>query len=272
MAKVEMRRVVYFFLFYILSLIFPINVFADDVDTQLAKEAQNPVADLITLPFQENMNYGYGPFNKMQNVLNIEPVIPIHLNAEWNLISRTILPVESQPNFFRPEGRTNGIGDLNPTLFLSPANPSKIIWGLGPTFVFPTASHRVLGSGKWSIGPAAVILAMPRSWVLGVLAYNVWSFTGQSNRPNVNELTVQYFISYNFPKGWYLTSSPINTADWMVSSRNRWTIPLGGGAGRTFHIGKQAINLSLQAFYNVKKPVIGPDWSTRLTFALLFPE
>jgi len=241
-------------------------------NTDLAKEAQNPIANLISLPLQNNMNFDYGPYDKMQNLLNIQPVIPISLSSQWNLITRTILPVLHQPNLRRKSAYTSGIGDLNPSFFLSPAKPQAIIWGIGPTFMLPTASNKALGLGKWSAGPSLVVLAMPGHWVLGVLTYNIWSFAGQKSRASVNMFELQYFINYNFPGGWYLTSAPINTANWNADSKNTWTIPIGAGFGRTFSISKQALNISLQAFTNIKHPRLGPKWSMRLTVAFLFPE
>jgi hypothetical protein len=183
----------------------------------LQKATQNPVANLISVPLQDNMNFGVGPYNGTQNVLNIQPVIPMHLTPNWNLINRVILPVAWQPytgsNPANASLGTFGLGDLNPTVFLSPAHPGKIIWGVGPAFVFPTATDPALGQGKWSIGPSFVVLAQPGHWTLGLLANNVWSFAGESNRPSVNQFLAQYFVNYNLSGGWYLTSAPIITAN-----------------------------------------------------------
>ncbi|MBI5447516.1 MAG: neuromedin U [Gammaproteobacteria bacterium] len=257
-------------------MLHPVWAFATTQDDQLhtlTQESENPVAKLATLPFQDNTYFRYGTFNRPQYVLNIQPVIPFSLTPDWNLITRTILPVMNQPNFYRSHAYSGGIGDLNPTFFLSPANPGKVIWGLGPSFLFPTATQHDLGAGKWGAGPAAVVLGMPGNWVLGALAYNIWSFAGESNRPTYDQLTLQYFINYNFPKGWFVVSSPIVTADWQANSNDVWTVPVGGGFGRVFLMGKQAVNTSLQAFYNVKQPELtGPAWSVRFVFTFLFPE
>ena len=165
------------------------------------------------------------------------------------------------------------MGDILPTIFLSPANPGSIIWGIGPAAIFPTATDRQLGQGKYSLGPSLVVLTMPGNWVAGFLAFNVWSVGGQSNRQNVNQFELQYFINYNFPHGWYLTTQPIILADWMADTHNRWTIPFGLGGGRVFHIGKQAVNVSLQAYDNVKTPeTLGPNWQVQFNITLLFPQ
>jgi hypothetical protein len=239
----------------------------------LAKAAQNPVAAMISLPFQNNTTFGYGPDDDVQNVLNIQPVWPFSLNAKWNLISRTIMPVIDQPDLPGLDGAF-GLGDVNQTLFFSPAAPSKVIWGAGPAFTLPTATDDVLGSGKWSAGLGVVALTMPGRWVIGALVSNQWSFAGDDERPDVNSMVLQYFINYNFEKGWYFSSAPINTANWEVDSEDRWTVPLGGGVGKIFKIGKQPMNAQVGVYYNVVTPDNLPsgDWSLRLQLQLLYPR
>jgi hypothetical protein len=161
---------------------------------------------------------------------------------------------------------------MNPTFFLSPSKPHKIIWGAGPALVLPTATNSLLGQGKWSIGPSAVVLAQPKHWTIGVLVNNVWSLAGQSHRPEVNQMLLQYFINYNLSKGWFLTSQPIITANWEVSSPNRWTVPFGGGVGRIMRLGAQPVNLGLQ-FYEVPvRPNGASSWGMRVQIAFLFPK
>ena len=253
---------------------------------ELAKAAQNPVADMISLPFQNNTNFDYGPDDDIQNILNIQPVWPFRIAPDWNLITRTILPVIYQPDLAVPVKVAPGVvedvtidgafglGDLNETLYFSPAKPGKVIWGVGPTFTLPTATDDVLGSGKWSAGPAFVVLTMPGHWVLGALITNQWSFAGDSDRADVNAMLLQYFINYNLKKGWFLSSSPINTANWEASSDDRWTIPIGGGVGRIFHAGNQAMMALVGAYYNVVKPdnVPAANWQLRIQVQLLFPK
>jgi hypothetical protein len=238
----------------------------------LAKAAQNPVADLISLPLQNNTNFGVGPGDDVQNVLNIQPVIPIKMSENWNLITRTIAPVIYQPELVPGYGSEFGLGDINTTLFLSPAKPGKIIWGVGPVFSFPTASDRVLGTDKWSAGPSAVVLTIRGPWVVGALANNLWSYAGDDDRKDVNQFLLQYFINYNLPKGWYISSAPIITANWKADSGNKWIVPFGGGIGKIFRIGKQPVNAQVQAFYNAVKPDNGPDWTLRLQLQFLFPK
>ena len=243
----------------------------------LQKATQNPVADLISVPLQNNMNFGVGPYNGTQNVLNIQPVIPTHLTTDWNLISRIIAPIVWQPytgsNSANASLGSFGLGDLNPSVFLTPAHPGRAIWGVGPTFVFPTATDPSLGQGKWSIGPSFVVLAQPGHWTLGVLANNVWSFAGQSDRRTVNQFLLQYFINYNLSGGWYLATQPIITANWAApKAKDIWTVPFGIGVGRIMKVGFQPINWSLQAYGNAVYPTGASPWGIRLQLAFLFPK
>ena len=242
----------------------------------LAKKAQNPVANLISLPLQLNWNFNAGPLEKSQPVLNIQPVIPIQLNDDWNLITRTILPVISQPAFTPAQSRDNGIGDINFTAFLSPDKPSPSgwTWGVGPAVIMDTASDDRLGQGAWSIGPSAVLLKSPGDWVFGALVSQVWSVSEDTGRSDVNQMLFQPFINYNFPAhpGRYVTFSPIITADWEASSSNTWTVPLGLGIGQLKKFGKQPVNMQVSAFYNVIRPDDTSNWQIRAQIQFLFPK
>jgi hypothetical protein len=242
-------------------------------DTEsLAKAAQNPVADMISLPFQFNTNFDTGRFGGTQEVLNVQPVIPFSLSSDWNLITRWITPLIEQPQLFPGDDVTYGLGDITPSFFLSPANSGKFIWGVGPVLQLPTATSPELGSGKWGAGPSAVGLVMDGPWVYGALVNNIWSFAGDSSRGNVNQMTLQPFANFNFGDGWYLTSSPLVTANWLADEDNRWTVPVGGGFGRVFRIGKQPVNAQLSAYYNVLSPEdAGSQWQLRFNLQFLFP-
>ena len=237
----------------------------------LAKESQNPVSNMISIPFQNNTSFGIGPQDRTQNVLNIQPIIPVSLSEDWNLINRTIAPLIYQPFADRSSGGMFGLGDISHTAFLSPAKASAIIWGAGPIISFPTATDKILGSGKWSAGPSLVALTMQGHWVFGAIGSNLWDFAGQSSRSHINQFQIQTFINYNLPDGWYMVTAPIITANWKADSSDRWVIPVGGGGGKVFTIGGQAINAGVQAYYNVEKPDGGPDWTLRCVVQLLFP-
>ena len=251
----------------------PLWAAQEESATELAKKTQNPVADLISVPFQNNFNFGVGPNNVTQYILNVQPVIPFKLTEDWNLITRTILPIINQPSPAPGAESAFGLGDLNPTLFLSPGKPGALIWGVGPTFTFPTATDSILGSGKWSAGPAAVALTIHGPWVIGALLNQQWSFAGWGDQ-NVSAMLIQPFVNFNFPGGWYLTSAPVITANWKASSENVWTVPLGGGFGKLWRVGKVGlpVNTQLQAFYNVEHPDGGADWQLRFQVQVLFPK
>jgi len=240
--------------------------------TDLAAAAQNPIANLISLPFQNNTNFGVGPNNdRTQNVLNIQPVVPIPLSDDWLLVTRTILPFVAQPDF-GSGGTVWGLGDLNPSFFVVPATQGNLTWGLGPTLVLPTATNRQTGTGKWSAGPAGVAVVNSGPWVYGGLMSQVWSFAGDGSRPDISQFLMQPFATRNFADGWYLTSSPIITANWNAASGNQWTVPIGGGGGRLFNIGTQPINASLQVFWNAVRPSFGADFTLRAQVQMLFPR
>jgi hypothetical protein len=238
----------------------------------LAKKAQNPIANLISLPFQNNTNFEWGPDEKTQNVLNIQPVWPFELSKDWNLITRTILPVVSQPGLVSGQDREIGLGDTTFTGFFSPVADGDFTWGVGPVVLFPTATDDRLGSDKWGLGPSVVLLATPGKWVVGSLFSQVWSIAGSGDE-DVSLFTWQYFINYNLPDSWYLTTAPIMTANWEADRGSQvWTVPVGGGIGKIVRLGRQPINLSVQGFYNVVRPDVLGRWSLRLQVQLLFPK
>jgi len=238
----------------------------------LAKAAQNPVANLISVPLQNNTAFAIGPYNRTQDVLNIQPVIPVKLTENWNVIMRIIQPIVWQPYPNQNTGGEYGLGDMNPTFFFSPSKPHKLIWGVGPTFVIPTATNDILGQGKFSMGPGVVLLSTPGHWVIGTLINNVWSVAGSGSRPPVNQMLLQWFVNYNMKKGWYLASSPIVTADWRASSGNQWTVPMGGGVGRIMKLGFQPVNLLAQLYGNTVHPTGASSWGMRLQIQFLFPK
>jgi hypothetical protein len=244
---------------------------------ELRKESQNPVASLISVPIQNNNNGGIEPGNRTQNVLNLQPVIPLKVNDDWNLIIRWITPIIYQPfpappNL--PQVGVSGLGDMQPTFLFSPRKPHKLIWGAGPIIQMPTATSQYLGQGKLALGPNLVALTMPGHFVLGALVNNIWSVAGSGSRPNINQLLLQYFVNYNMKKGWFLTTSPILTANWNAPapSGSVWTVPFGGGVGRIMKLGFQPVNISLTAYGNAVHVPGASSWTARAQFSLLFPK
>jgi hypothetical protein len=255
----------------LLLLVLSAPVGAQD-DFDLAKKTQNPVADLISVPFESNVNFGVGPHDDVQYILNIQPVIPFRLTDEWNLISRTIAPVIYQPELAPGVGETFGLGDIQQSFFLSPAKPGAVIWGAGVILQFPTATDDVLGQGKWGAGPTVAALTIQGTWVIGALINNVWSFAGDGDRKAVNQMLLQPIVNYNLPGGWYMNSVPMITADWEAHGSDRWTVPIGGGVGRILRIGALPLDVQLGAYYNVVRPDNGPEWQLRARVQFLFPS
>ncbi|WP_439105827.1 transporter [Congregibacter sp.] len=195
------------FLLLIVAASLSAHGFAQD---DLAKAAQNPIASLISVPIQSNNDFDWGPDGEWFSVSNIQPVIPLELNDDWNLVTRTIVPIISQPGLTPSQGRKTGIGDTLLTAFLVPKNTGKWSWGVGPAIQLPTATDDRLGGGEWGAGASVVALTMPGRWVIGGLLSNVWGVdTDPGNE--INLFTMQPFINYNLDEGWYLTSSPIIT-------------------------------------------------------------
>jgi hypothetical protein len=248
-----------------ISLLLVVPAVYAEGGSDLAKAAQNPISNLISLPLQNNTNFNVGPQERTQNILNIQPVYPVSINDDWNLITRTIVPVVSQP--LANGDRESGLGDTTFSAFFSPKDSGDLTWGVGPVILLPTSTDDALGAGEWGAGLSAVVLGMPGNWVVGSLFSNVWA-------SDIDLFTWQYFINYNIPdgNGLYLVSAPIMTADWEADSDNRWTIPLGGGIGKIFKIGNQPVNGQISAYYNVEKPEFGADWQLRLQLQFLFPK
>jgi len=243
---------------------------------ELAKLTQNPVGNLISVPFQNDTNFNTGPLNGTQNILNIQPVIPIELNKDWNLITRTVMPLIWQPAFVAGEGTQFGLGDIQLSGFLSPGEPGPggLIWGAGAIVQMPTDTDARLGNKNWGLGPTAVVLRMEKGspWVYGVLVNNVWSLTSDERGGAYNNFLMQPFINYNFAGGTYIGSTPIVTANWKEESSQRWTVPLGLSVGHIFHLGRLPVNAQIGGYYNVIHPDNGPNWQLRLQVQLLFPK
>jgi hypothetical protein len=247
------------------------TVWADDED--FIKQTQNPLAHIISIPFQNNTYFNIGPFDRSENILNIQPVFPFLL-GDACIVSRTIVPIVDQPNYISDTGSTTGLGDVNETIFFSPSIKWKVIFGVGPSVTFPTGSETTLTSGKYSGGPALVVLTQPEHWTLGFLVKNEWSFAGDELRNDVNNMLLQPFITYNIGAGWNIATAPQIIADWEAQlSEDQWLVPAGGGIGKLFYLGRLPINIGVQGYSFVVKPenIPCPDWTLRATLATYLP-
>ena len=246
----------------------------------IIKLSQNPVGNIAVVPFQNNFNYGVGPYTRFQYLLNVQPVIPFQLNPNLSLIARTIIPdVLVQPSFAPPSvcassygcGSTSGLGDIQEQLYFGPkTKPGALIWGAGPIFQVPSASPGSLGAGKWAVGPAAAALVMPGHIVAGILVTQLWSFAGQANRPNINAGLFQPFFNYNLKDGWALSTAPIITTNWDAP-QNKWAVPLGGGIAKTFKSGDQLMSISALYYTYVTRPLTNPQTNLKIVWSLLYP-
>ena len=241
---------------------------AQDASEDLSKQAANPLADLMSFPFQNNLNMNYGEYNRNVNVLNIQPVLPF---AGGRIITRTILPFVWIPDFTSETGKySSGLGDIVLTAFYSPE--SKTTWGIGPVLEIPTGGAD-RGTQKWSAGPSFVILVQPGEWTFGAIINNAWSFAGNSERDKVNHMLLNLFIVRQLGNGWYVNSAPIITADWTADKGDKWIVPIGGGGGKLVFLGgKLPLNIQTQFYYNVIRPDFGPEWQWRFQLQILLPK
>jgi hypothetical protein len=240
---------------------------AQDSADALSKEAANPVADLISLPFQNNTDFGLGPYDRTRNVLNIQPVIPL---AKGKIITRTIMPVVWLPDLGAETGSlSTGLADTLFTAFY-PMQAGSATLGVGPAFEMPTGGA-TRGSQKWSLGPSGLALVQPGPWTLGVLVNNVWSFAGDQDRADVNKGLLQYFTVRQLGGGWYVNSAPSITVNWKAPPGQKWTVPFGGGIGKVAFLGRLPVNAQAGAYVNAVKPDIGPKWQLRVQVQFLFP-
>ena len=240
---------------------------ADEV-ADLAKKLSNPLAAMISVPFQLNYDQGFGPASGNQWLLNVQPVVPISLNDEWNLISRTIVPIKTQNNKFGLSGSQFGLGDVTQSLWFSPKEPTSagLIWGVGPVFYLPTATDPRLGAGKWGAGPTVVGLVQRGPWTVGGLANHIWSFGGT----DINSSYVQPFLSYTTSNAWSYTLNAESTYNWNT---NEWSVPINAMVSKLVNIGGQRISLQAGARYYAMSSTGGATgWGGRLAATFLFPR
>lgn len=238
----------------------------------VAAQSQNPISSLISVPIENDVNFGQGEFNRTGYVLSLKPVVPTPIGKNLTLVNRLILPLTYQPEIAPGVGRKFGLADSQYQGYFVPKSKGNLTWGIGPTLTFPTATATSLGAGKWGAGPGAVVVLTKKPIVMGALVNNVWSYAGDSSRPSTSVMTIQPFFNYNLSDGWYVATVPVITANWNASAGNKWTLPIGGGFGRVFKIGEQHVNMSLRGYWNAVRPDGAPSWQIQAWLILLFPD
>ena len=241
-------------------------------DGDLAMKLANPVANLISVPLQYNYDENFGVNDKgSKSVLNIQPVAPFSLNENWNIITRTIIPLAATDDV--PFGSSEtGLGDILASQFFSPKKPTPggIIWGIGPVELLPTASDETLGGEKWGLGPTFVVLKQTGPWTVGLLANHIWSVTGDEDRDDINTTFMQPFASYVTATKTTLSINVESTYNWEDEI---WSVPINFSVSQLLQVGSQIMSIGAGVRYWVESPEYGPqDWGGRLVLTFLFPK
>lgn len=242
-------------------------------NAELAQELTNPIANLITIPIQMNFDKKIGLNDQGKKLFtNFQPVIPVNLNDDWTLITRTIVPVTYQKDIFPGEGSQFGLGDINEQVFFSPKKPTSngIVWGVGAAMLLPTATDPLIGSKKWAAGPSLVVITMRGPWTIGALANHVWSFAGDKNRTDISNTFIQPFVAYTWPSAWTVSAQTESTYNWK---NKEWAVPVNAAVAKLVRIGKVPVSLQAGAGYWVDSPAAGPKgWRFRLQANIVLPK
>ncbi|WBL43044.1 hypothetical protein PBT90_20165 [Algoriphagus halophytocola] len=262
-----MKKSILIVIIFILS--FSSSLAQDDA-AELAKKLANPIASLISVPFQNNTDYGIGDWRGTRNTMNIQPVIPISITEDINLITRVVLPVVTQYNITAPGEKQSGLSDAVMSAFFSPANSEKLTWGVGPALLLPTGTNDFLTTKKFGMGPTAVALKQANGWTVGGLINQIWSVAGNADRPDVSQMFVQPFVVYNWKSGAGLGANMEWTQNWKASTSTVWLNPT---ISAVTALGKQKTQFVVGPRLNLAAPDGSKaDWGWRAVVIFLFPK
>ncbi|KPK67585.1 MAG: hypothetical protein AMJ84_12785 [Acidithiobacillales bacterium SM23_46] len=255
-------------------MVLPLVVHAQgNKDAELAQELTNPLADLVTIPIQMNFDREIGPADDGTKITtNVQPVVPFHLSDDWNLITRTIVPIVSQDEIYPGAGSQFGLGDINATIFLSPKKPTAggVIWGVGPVFLLPTGTDDLLSAKKWGAGPAAVALVLRGPWTVGVLANHLWSVAGDDERQDISNTFFQPFAAYTWPSAWTVSAQSESTYNWKAE---QWSVPVNVSISRLVRIGQLPVSLLGSVGYWFESADTSPEgFRFRLQANIVLPK
>ncbi|HEX4771376.1 MAG TPA: hypothetical protein VH351_11115 [Bryobacteraceae bacterium] len=256
-----------------LSLSF--SLYSQQGADEARESARNPVADVIKVPFVEDIFVDTGRYGRTANSLQIQPVIPVQISGNFLLVPRIVAtPLAYVPDVTQAKGGTTGVADTILTFFITPVRTGKLIWGVGPALLIPTSTSADVGGGRWDLGPSFVLLTEPKWGSAGLLVQNIWSLPGNSRRVSVDQIQIETSFSANLPHGWYLLTAPTISADWIQAAGNRWVVPFGAGTGRVFDFGHQAMDFNIALYYNAIRPARLPfaKWQLSLQLTLLYPK
>jgi hypothetical protein len=244
---------------------------AENENAELAKKLNNPISDLVSVPFQFNWENGIGPLDETRYILNIQPVMPFSASEKVNLIVRVIAPIVSQPPVVSGGVAASGVSDILASFFLSPKQ-GALVWGVGPVVSVPSTSVPSLGTAKWSAGPTGIVLKQQGGWTYGALVNQIWSFAGQSDRSDVNQMFLQPFVAYTTKSLWTFTANSESTANWKVDSPNRWTAPINLMFSKLSSFGTFPASYQFGWGYFFARPDNGPTWKVRANITILLPK
>jgi hypothetical protein len=243
---------------------------AENPMLELARASQNPVADMNSIPFQFNWYTGGGLGDNTMMQTLIQPVLPLALSKNWNIVSRTVIPLISSPT--PDSGRAKGLGDIQEQIFFSNTKKHKIITGFGTVLSFPTSTSQAWSTGQFAAGPAVVALMITKKWVFGAIANNLWRFAGSETTTPISAFFVQPFVNFNLKRGWTVMTAPSITSNWSAEGGQQWTVPVGVGVSKITLIGKQPLSIALQYYHNIVQPDNAGSDQVRMVAAFLFPR